>query len=372
MHPIDAVIAANAHSARPNRLALIDAPGLATEAVSRSGQVRAWCDDLRDQASLPVGVRSDDLVAALAGADEVWWRLPRAVGAVEEIGQLIAAHAAPEVQVVAGARNKQLSFAMNKALARSFESVRGSLGRQNSRALLAGIPRTVQPDWPRSALITHPVFGAAGLRVYSHGATFAALRLDLGTRLLLDNLEALPEAGRYLDLGCGSGVIAAALAHSFPASQVWASDVSWAAVAAARLTCGTKVQVVQADGIPGLGGSAITFSDNGKAQHAPAGNRLLAADTGSPSAQLDSKHHLPDSFEVICCNPPFHRGNAKDSRPTLELFRQAGRALKGTGAEFWCVYNSHLPWSAALQKTIGPTEVVAQNTRYTLTRSVKK
>jgi len=55
---------------------------------------------------------------------------------------------------------------------------------------------------------------------------FSADRVDPGTRLLL--LEAPPPAatGELLDLGCGYGPVAIALARRAPAARVWAVDVN--------------------------------------------------------------------------------------------------------------------------------------------------
>ena len=75
------------------------------------------------------------------------------------------------------------------------------------------------------------------------------------------------------------------------------------------------------------------------------------------------------SIDVIVCNPPFHRGAAKDSAPALTLFAEASRTL-GPGGEFWCVFNSHLPWESRLSQLIGPTTLITQNRGYTLTRSL--
>lgn len=331
MHPIDALICAHA-SPRVRRLLVMDAPGLVDQARLQADEVLVWCDDLRERALIPADLVVDSLdVAALGGVDEVWLRLPRAVGAVDEYGELIAAHADRAVRLVAAGRDKQMSLAMNEALGRSFTQVQATLGRQKCRALIACAPQAITRSWPRNTLLGHPVFGDNGLRVYAHGATFAALRLDLGTRLLLDCLDRVAEADRYCDLGCGSGVIAAALARAFPTSEVTAVDVTWSATDAARLTCGTQVQVHQGDGLAGW-----------------------------------DAH----SLDVICCNPPFHRGNAKDSAPTLRLFEQAAGALI-PGGEFWCVFNSHLPWRRALGAAIGPTRTVARTASYTLTRSVR-
>lgn len=56
--------------------------------------------------------------------------------------------------------------------------------------------------------------------VFSHG------HLDTGTAVLLREAPAPPDAGTFLDLGCGSGAIALALAKRSPGATVWAVDVN--------------------------------------------------------------------------------------------------------------------------------------------------
>lgn len=56
--------------------------------------------------------------------------------------------------------------------------------------------------------------------VFSHG------RLDAGTEVLLRRGPTPPPAGDLLDLGCGAGPIALALALRSPAATVWAVDVN--------------------------------------------------------------------------------------------------------------------------------------------------
>jgi 16S rRNA (guanine1207-N2)-methyltransferase len=60
---------------------------------------------------------------------------------------------------------------------------------------------------------------------------FAAGGIDPGTRELLRATPAPPPAGDLLDLGCGYGPIACALAHRAPAATVWAVDVNDRALA---------------------------------------------------------------------------------------------------------------------------------------------
>ncbi|CAN5684375.1 MAG: class I SAM-dependent methyltransferase [Ilumatobacteraceae bacterium] len=56
--------------------------------------------------------------------------------------------------------------------------------------------------------------------VFSHG------RVDTGAALLLREAPALPAAGTLLDLGCGAGPIALAMARRVPDATVWAIDVN--------------------------------------------------------------------------------------------------------------------------------------------------
>ena len=331
MDPVDRIIVANSPRWAAHLL-VIDAPALVDQARSQAERVSVWCDDVRDAHRVPADLVVDRLDApTLAGVDLVWLRLPPALAALDEYAELVAAHAPDVVQLIGAARDKHLNPSMNTTLARHFTNVAASLGAQKSRALLASGPVRHPTSWPRHRSVTVTPSGVA-VDLWWHGATFAAGRIDAGTQLLIDHLDRVADADRYLDLGCGSGVLATLLALGHPDAEVYAVDASRAAVEATRLTAsGTGVRA------------------------------LWAADLTTLA---------PGSVDVIVSNPPFHRGTAKDSAPTFELFDEAARTL-GEGGEFWCVFNSHLPWRAHLARTIGPTTQVAQNRHYTLTRSLR-
>ncbi|MFT4010365.1 MAG: methyltransferase [Nocardioidaceae bacterium] len=72
------------------------------------------------------------------------------------------------------------------------------------------------------------------LELVSGSGVFAQGRLDIGTGVLFRE-TAPPTSGQaFLDLGCGYGVIAAALAVSRPEARVWAVDVNQRALALVR------------------------------------------------------------------------------------------------------------------------------------------
>jgi 16S rRNA (guanine1207-N2)-methyltransferase len=68
--------------------------------------------------------------------------------------------------------------------------------------------------------------GERRLPLRTETGVFSRDRIDPGTGILLDTMPTPPEAGDLLDLGCGYGPIAMALATAAPRATVWAVDVN--------------------------------------------------------------------------------------------------------------------------------------------------
>ena len=66
--------------------------------------------------------------------------------------------------------------------------------------------------------------------VTTAGAVFSANHLDRGTQVLLSHVPDPPASGVFLDLGCGWGPIALALADAAPEATVLAVDINERAV----------------------------------------------------------------------------------------------------------------------------------------------
>lgn len=311
---------------------VIDDPALANHLHAAGQPVRAYCDDLRDERELTLhpldGLDADNLT----GVDLVLLRLPKSLGMLQDYVQRVAAFTGPDVRLLAGGREKHLSRGMNDVLRASFGEVRASLGRQKSRVLHAARPVPGTLSWPHTTTVDD-------LTLVSHAGAFAADKLDGGTRLLLTALaEADPPPRsatdgpvRAVDLGCGTGILAAWLAGQ--GCDVLAIDVSRAACASAAETAAAnhlRIEVQRAD-------------------------------------RLDRP---PGSVDLVVCNPPFHRGTTKDSTPGFDLIRSAIPAL-ARGGELWAVFNSHLPYLPFLRNEIGRTQAVARDRHYTVTRSVR-
>ncbi|MDZ4092689.1 MAG: methyltransferase [Arthrobacter sp.] len=277
---------------------------------------------------LPLGA------ALLSGAGVVLLQLPKSLAELEEIADAIARHGAPNVVLLAGGRVKHMSLGMNAVLERHFSEVQPQRARQKSRILLARGPRpaTGAPPFPVSG-----VNAELGLTVCARGAVFAGTGLDIGTRFLLEFLPRMPPARHAIDLGCGTGILAAMYARGNPGSRVTATDQSAAAVDSARATAEAN----------GLAGQITVLQD-------------------------DAMASLPDaSADLILLNPPFHVGAAVHAGAGLKLIEAAGRVL-APGGELWTVFNSHLHYQPALQRLIGPTREIGRNPKFTVTASIRK
>ncbi|MEV0894421.1 methyltransferase [Promicromonospora sp. NPDC050262] len=317
----------------------------------------------------------------LEGARLVLLQLPTSLAELTEIAEHVARYADPAVTLLAGGRVKHMTHAMNDVLGASFAQVGASLARQKSRLLIAREPRAgVGPlTYPVTARLTdREILDAivppgtapgsagpdepAGLTVVAHGAAFAGATLDHGTRFLLaqahrwphlSDLQVTPATSTSdpsdtpipgmdahpvaVDLGCGTGILAAVLGLRYPTAHVLASDRS-------RAACDSAAATLAANGV---------------------GGRVVRDDAG---ALLP----IPDgSADLVLLNPPFHDRAALSTDAAHRMFATAGRVLRD-GGELWTVFNTGLHYRRALERAVGPTEHVAQDRRFSVTRSVRK
>lgn len=178
-----------------------------------------------------------------------------------------------------------------------------------------------------------PVVGG---RFTSRPGVFAWDRVDIASALLAEHLP--PDLqGRAADLGAGYGYLSAELLQR--CAGITALDVYEAearALALARLN--------------------------------------LAA--FAPRVALDFRWHdvtagLPDRYEVLVCNPPFH-AQGRDARPDIgrAFIRAAAEALL-PGGRLWLVANRHLPYEAVLDASFGSARIVAQRDGFKVVEAEK-
>ena len=115
-----------------------------------------------------------------------------------------------------------------------------------------------EPTAPDRRVPVHVRAWGHDLQLASAPGVFSQGRLDPGTAVLLRSAAPSPPAGpaELLDLGCGYGVIACALALQVPAARVWAVDVNarareLTAENAAAVGAADRVRVCAPDDMPG-------------------------------------------------------------------------------------------------------------------------
>jgi len=179
--------------------------------------------------------------------------------------------------------------------------LRGELAawRRLTRLTIAGQPR----DW------------------VSYPGLFAAGRIDAGTELLIGTLPRLPAGTRVADFGCGSGVIAAALA----------------------LTPEIGLDMIDHDSVALLAAK----------ENVPVGQAILAASLGGAVGIWDA----------ILANPPLHAGMAENHAALTQLIAEAPAHLR-RGGLLQLVLQRRLPVEELLAQHLEQVRILADNARY--------
>jgi 16S rRNA (guanine1207-N2)-methyltransferase len=175
-----------------------------------------------------------------------------------------------------------------------------------------------------------------GGRYVSRPGVFAWDRIDSASALLVDHLP--PDLqGRAADLGAGFGFLSAELmrrCEGIHALDVYEAD--WRALELARSN---------------LAGFA-------------------------PRVTLDFRWHdvtagLPDRYDTIVTNPPFH-AQVRGERPDIgRAFIAAAAEALVPGGRLWLVANRHLPYEEVLDARFGPARLVAQRGGFKVVEAVK-
>lgn len=186
-----------------------------------------------------------------------------------------------------------------------------------------------RPDFSPEAWWQHYTTGS--LTIAALPGVFSRDGLDIGSHLLLSSLEPHLK-GKVLDVGCGAGVLAAAIAKMSPKAKLTLSDVSAAALDSSRETL--RINNIEGDVI-----ASNVYSD------------------------------IQGRFDLIISNPPFHDGLQTSLQAAETLIRGAVRHLP-IGGELRIVANAFLPYPNVLDAIFGGHDVVAQTGRFKVYRAI--
>ncbi|WP_158367082.1 16S rRNA (guanine(1207)-N(2))-methyltransferase RsmC [Candidatus Williamhamiltonella defendens] len=154
---------------------------------------------------------------------------------------------------------------------------------------------------------------------------FSANQLDEGSQLLLSSFD-MPLSGKVLDLACGAGVLGIILARQSPHIKLTLSDANAAALESSRANL--------------------------------AWNHIKARVVPS-----DLYSNIPERFNLILSNLPFHKGLQTDLKMIKKCIDEAPGHLYKNG-KLRLVANAFLPYPQLLNRTFGHYEVLTQNARF--------
>ncbi len=232
------------------------------------------------------------------GADAVSLRLPKGREALVMCLHAVLARAAPGAPVFVFGANDEGIRSVDKLLAPWLDDLRAVEAKRHCRvwggrlAGSAGPFRGALADWEEPLELEAP---GGPLRLVSLPGLFAHGRLDPGTGLLLEVLEALPRpkaAARILDFGCGAGTIGLALLRRSPGAEVHGVDRDALAIHAAR-------------------------------RNLPNAHLHLGDGWGAVPAEL--------RFDLVASNPPLHTGKDQDLGGLAALVDGCRRRLTRRG-----------------------------------------
>ena len=273
-------------------------------------------------------------------ADIVLIKIPRSLAMLEDQLHRVRASLGSSTIIIAAGKTKHI----HRSTLDLFKNIIGptttSIARKKSRLIFsqfdAAMPVAENPH-PGKYKTGYQLDGKE-LEIINHAAVFSREKLDIGTRLFIENLPVNERYESIVDLGCGNGILGLIAAIKNPAARIIFTDESYMAIESA------------------INNFSAVFADTREAEF----------------LQTDCLYGVADnSVSLILCNPPFHQHNAISDEVAWQMFSESKAALAAQG-ELWVIGNRHLAYHAKLKRIFGNCEVVASNKKFVILKALKK
>ena len=167
--------------------------------------------------------------------------------------------------------------------------------------------------------------------LFTHPGMFSWDRLDPGSALLLEHLPTFSGSGA--DLGCGIGVLSAAVLKSEKVTAITLVDIDRRAIACAE-------------------------------------RNIPDARTKFFWANVCSSNLPVTDLDFVVMNPPFHASGIEDKNLGQIFITRAAAMLK-KGGQLWLTANRHLPYESYLKQYFYERILVAENDLYKIYKATK-
>ena len=273
-------------------------------------------------------------------ADIVLIKVPKSLAMLEDQLHRIRASLDSETIIIAAAMTKHIHLSTLDLFKNIIGTTTTSIAHKKSRLIFSKFDADLSAQEN-----PHPGNYKPGyqlddieLEITSHAAVFSREKLDIGTRLFIDNLPVDDRYKTIVDLGCGNGIVGLLAAIKNPQAKLIFTDESYMAVESS------------------INNFVAVFGETREAEF----------------LQTDCLYGVPEnSVSLILCNPPFHQSNAINDDIAWQMFTESKTALEDKG-ELWVIGNRHLAYHAKLKHLFGNCDVVASNKKFTLLKATKK
>ncbi|MGB0833961.1 MAG: methyltransferase [Psychrobium sp.] len=277
----------------------------------------------------------DSLTTPNVAPDVVLLKLPKSNALLEQQLQQINQVIGANTQVIGFAKAKDVHTSGLKLFEKYIGTTTTSLAKKKSRLIFA-TPTVQKLTNEKPQLIEWPLENT-DYTIANHAGVFANSKLDIGARLMLDNLPSNLGDGYAIDLGCGNGVLGLMLADINPEATIRFTDESFMAIASAKLNCEKAF------------GSIERFE----------------FDWHDCLSDYDY-----DQADLIICNPPFHQLKTVTDHIAWQMFNDAYRTLKH-GGKLRIVGNRHLGYHIKLQRIFDNCTTIASNSKFVILEATK-
>ncbi|MCF6189855.1 MAG: methyltransferase [Cocleimonas sp.] len=264
--------------------------------------------------------------------DLVIIKIPKTLGLLEDQLCRLKPHIHADTIVIAAAMSKHIHTSTLKIFEKFIGTTTTSRATKKARLIFAknDNPQAHQSPYPKTITDDAPSLEKS-LTLINHANVFAKDKLDIGTRVLIEQLKRCPAANHIVDLGCGNGALGIMAGRLQPQAKISFIDESYSAIASAK-------ESYQLDNKEKTGSAHFYNSD--------CFNQFTEEDV-----------------DLILCNPPFHQNHSIGDHIAWEMFKQSHEKLQA-GGEMWVVGNRHLAYHVKLKKLFGNCKTIASNKKF--------
>jgi 16S rRNA G1207 methylase RsmC len=255
-------------------------------------------------------------------------KIPKTLDLLEDQLSRLKPHINADTIIIGSAMSKHIHTSTLKVFEKLIGTTTTSRATKKARLIFATNDNEISHSSPFPKTIKDDELN---LTLINHANVFSKDRLDMGSRLLIEQIKRCPSSKHIVDLGCGNGALGIMANRLQPEAHISFIDESYAAVKSAE--------------------ESYHLDHKDKEPNASFYN-------SDCFSQFDGR-----GVDLILCNPPFHQNHSIGDHLAWEMFKQSHEQLED-GGEIWVIGNRHLAYHVKLKTLFGNCKTVASNKKF--------